>query len=142
MSAREPRIWTEGEFSVVVVRVKGVGKREWDADDVPGNAWMTVEPLATLAGSFDPSADRRLKVTFYEYGDERGLPRQGTVAVAVFRTKAFVVNEDCDFMPNGVGIMEITGFGDAKLLQTINTLREERAKGPLPPPTTSTTQPS
>ena len=65
LSGREPHYWDgPPPHAVVLARVYSEAEHVKGADS-PHFFEMTIEPLATLAGKFDPSENAKLRVEFY-----------------------------------------------------------------------------
>jgi hypothetical protein len=138
-------LWSENDVMLVIARVVDDGSRVLNADNVGGNAFAVLEPLALLAGPGDPSATPNLKVTFY-YGpgaeNIHDIPPKGALILAVVMEKNFIISDTCTFMPEGSPLVVLNGFGDRKITDTIDRLRKVRLASPATQPAVSTTRPA
>lgn len=65
---------------------------------------MAIEPIATLAGTFDPSEHAKQDVEFY-VGTPTipNSPGVGEYILIVLEDGHFIVSDECEFMPHGRG---------------------------------------
>ena len=102
-------------------------------------------PLATLAGSFDSSSEIDVTARLWVGGVGSAIrndPPVNAIVIAVIRQDYLgyqISPEICLFMPEQKGLVVIEGFGDPKVLQTIEKIRAVRHKGH--PATRPATQP-
>ena len=151
-TGKEWRLWTEGGFSVVVGTIHDT-KEEAPDGDLRYRA--TLKPLATLAGSFDPSLHATLPVTFYTgkaiSSIERPPAGDGANVLVVLRYQApederqapswIIVADICTFMPDQSALVIITGPDDLKVAATLKKLQEARAN-PDPSPYPKNSKPA
>jgi hypothetical protein len=131
----ERGLWTEGRYAVIVARVTRVV--EMNVHEDRGTHTVTLAPLATLAGSIDPTAAESVSATLYA-GDTgtkiRVAPSAGELVMAVVQVSKdaanrwFIVSDICTFMPNRSALEVIDGLGDRRVTETANRLREARAR--------------
>lgn len=104
---------------------------------------MVIEPLLSLAGTIDPSAQKTLTVTFYAEGDTsiRQVPDAGQLILAVMKWNNFIVSDFCLFMPNQCALTTIRDLNDPDVVLTIKNLQDARAHSD-PNPYHPTTKPA
>jgi hypothetical protein len=137
LTGREPRIWNEGNISVIAATVAEVTKGEGEGHQ-PYRA--TLVPLATLAGSFDPSLRPALRVRFYVSSltsSVENAPPNGATVLAVIETSAihgdettasdWVRSDVCRFMPDGSALVVLKDLNDPRLGETLKRLQDARA---------------
>jgi hypothetical protein len=93
-------------------------------------------PLATLAGSFDPSLNPRLQLPFW--ANQSGtmitvVPKSGDTVIAVIRPwngKDHITRHACPFMPdkNGASLVVIKDLADPKVLEVLKKIQAARTK--------------
>ncbi len=150
-TGKEWRLWSEGDYSVVVARVVEIERAKGDNGDA-GVYFATFEPIALLAGSLDPSLNPSIHVSMYVGNIGGGTsisdaPDKGSMVLAVVQHGNFVVSDICTFMPKNSAMVQITGLGDARIIETLKKLQDARAHAdpdPHGPPATrraNTTKP-
>jgi len=163
ISGKERGFWTEDRTSVVVGTIGAIHARQVGE---PQEYQAMFVPLATLAGSLDPSLRRVLDVRFFagsDYSSIDRLPANGAIVVAVVQLDRFqaderepsnwIVSDLCLFMPKHSGLVVVDGLNDPRVAETLKKIqgtreaadRAERSKLPTqpsgPPATQPTTQP-
>jgi hypothetical protein len=137
--------WKDDDVVLMVARVIDVGTRPTDANNIGGNAWAVIEPVAILAGELDPTSVHTLHVTFYYSRITPGrteLPPKGCTILAIVQGENFIISDECKFMPDQAAMVVVDGLGDRRIIDTVNRLRKVRlAGGRAPSTTTATTQP-
>lgn len=126
-TGREPKFWSESHHSLILARVCDEATHV-DGADSKFLLHMTIEPLATLAGEFDPSKHSKQDVRFY-VGTPTipEAPGEGTIVLAVVQDGNFVISDACQFMPHGAPMVAIDGLSDSRVLATLKKVREARA---------------
>src|SRR6185437_7519991 len=104
--------WDDDGFSVIVARVLSVKEVGNHGVNTGGSHVAELQPAATLAGHFDPSANSSLEVRFY-VGDAmtsiKNAPPIGALVLAVIhhgfiggdekQPYVSVISDECTFMP-------------------------------------------
>jgi hypothetical protein len=140
----ERGLWTTYRYSVIAATIRDVRP---NADPSQPNR-ATLLPIATFAGTLDPSLNPKLEVRFY-VGDRtssvKGLPPDGAtvlVAVIVGRHHAdekegsdWIDSDLVAFMPNQSALVVIKGIDDPLVTQTLEKIRVARG-AQKPEPTT------
>jgi hypothetical protein len=147
-TGREWGRWTEDQYSVIVAKIREVARTGED----PCMYRAVFEPLATLAGRFDPSAQSAWEVRFYAGADtsNRKPPQSGATVIAVIQPvplddgrnhpqRLFVVSDYCGFIPGESSILEVDGLADPRIAEVVKKIREARAR-PDPNPYGSATR--
>jgi hypothetical protein len=130
-TGREAGFWTEWHYAVVIARVREEAAHVQGAES-PYLMHMVIEPLATVAGTFDPSEHASEDVQFYVGTPSIPLsPAEGNIIMIVLRDGNFVVSDECQFMAHDLPLVVIDGIGDARVHDTLKKVREARAH-PLP----------
>ena len=138
-TGRERGLWTDGRYAVVVARVRSVANLDVHGD--AGTHAVALEPLATLAGGFDPSGAAQISARLYVGATGttiRSAPPAGATVLAVLQLPekpeqdAFIVSDICTFMPDRAALVVVEGLADARVAATVARLREART-----PPTTA-----
>ena len=137
-------VFTEYRCSVIVAKVDKLWKVASPDSDIKNHAILS--PLATLAGTFDPSLHSSLPVEFYSDGVTSSIkdpPKQGATVLAVIRYQVLIhgdpdprnliVSEVCRFMPGNSALVVIKGMDDTRVNETLRKLQEARAN-PSPDP--------
>ena len=146
-TGREPGLWTDGNYCVVVGTIHEIRRNTAD-----NRVQASLVPKATLAGSFDPSLHPQVRVDFRTgtTSSIRHVPAKGATVLAVIRwgmaveegshtRKAnWIVSDLCTFMPDRSALVVITGLDDPRVAQTLERIREARAN-PEPDPNAATT---
>ena len=132
VSGREPGFWSgPPEHAVVIARVYDEARHVKGAES-DRSFEMTIEPLATLAGSFDPSQHAKLKVGFYVGTSSiPDAPAEGDLIMIVLEGGNFIVSDVCQFMPHNLPLVVIDGLSDPRVHDTLKKIRDARAH-PLP----------
>jgi hypothetical protein len=137
LKADDPTTFGVRANSVVVARVRKVAKI---ADRRIGTHTVTLEPLVTLAGAFDPTAEPELKVRLWAEWVGSSIQRAppiGAMVVAVIGegpvlggpdTFMYAVSEICDFMPEGSGMVVVENLADKRVQEIIDKIRAGRAR--------------
>lgn len=135
----EQGLWTDEQLVVVVARFTAY--RRNDGPQAPGWDEAALVPLATLAGTFDPSNTTELPVRFFEgvASSIRTVPKEGAVVLAVIRMNFRngedkapangIVSDGCTFMPDESSLVPVNGVGDKRVVETLDRVRKARAKG-------------
>jgi hypothetical protein len=138
-TGKERERWTTDRYNVVVASIRGIEKTK---DDGAPPYRATISPLATLAGSLDPSAHPDIPVTFYVSDMTSSirrsvpLPKDGATVLAVVQmsksdgdtVSGFIVSDICTFMPDESALVEIKGLDDPRVIATLKKLQAARAK--------------
>jgi hypothetical protein len=126
-SGREPRFWTEWHRALVIARVRTEAAHV-DGADSKFYMHMAIEPIATLAGTFDPSEHPSQDVEFY-VGTPTipNAPGEGEYIMIVLEDGHFIVSDECEFMPHGLPLVVIDGLGDPRVHDTLKKARDARA---------------
>lgn len=156
ITGKEWGLWTEDRTSVIAATIRDV--RKWEGGDY-GQYRATLVPLATLAGSLDPSLNPQLPVQFYvsdltsSIRLSKPLPKDGSTVLAVVqmpkpqnadreKPAGFIVSDICTFMPDGSALVPIDGLGDAKVAETLKKIQVARANANPSPYGKPITRPS
>jgi hypothetical protein len=124
-----------GDYSIIIARVKDVHKEVGDKPD--STHTLTIEPLATIAGLFDPSKYATIKVALWAATESSvdAAPDRGSLILAVIHPyevrgerRICITASMCTFMPGGSACVTVTGMNDKRILQTLDWVREERVK--------------
>jgi hypothetical protein len=143
-TGRERKLWTTYRYSVIVAKIRDV--REGKGEGYQAHH-ATLLPVATIAGTLDPSVTPSLDVRFYRSdltSSIKGeLPKDGAIVLAAVIMGRHHADEtepsdwvDSDlvaFMPNRSGLVVIKGLDDplvAETLQKIQAVRAEEKPGP------------
>ena len=131
-SGREPRFWDgPPAHAVVLARVYEEAHHVKGADS-PHYFEMTIEPLATVAGKFDPTEHAKLRVEFFVGTSSiPEAPAEGDVIMIVLQGGDFIVSDVCQFMPHDLPLVVVDGLNDPRVHDTLKRIREARAH-PLP----------
>ena len=123
----ERDLWKSERYALVVAVVRDIVRLPRGDDS--GSHRATFEPLATLAGSLDPSAKRTLEVTFEGEVPSSSIhqaPKKGAMVLAVIDRGNRVVPDFCEFMPGFSSLVTIDGLGDKRVAETIERLQLAR----------------
>jgi hypothetical protein len=129
-SGKEAEVWAQYELSVVVARVDRVAA---GARYETGTHLITMTPLATLAGLFDPSLYPEVAVATWigEMGTSiHRAPAPGVVVIAVIgknEGNRVVLAENFSFMPDSCPLVVVTGLDDPRIIETLRKIRLARA---------------
>ncbi len=140
-TGKEWQMWTVDRYSVIIAHVSSVSELQ-EGDN--GTHRATLEPLALLAGSLDPSKHSALNVTFSANGMSSSIkspPKQGAIVLAVIQGDNFVISDVCTFMPGQSALVELTGLGDRRVVETLKKIQDARAHAD-PDPSGPATRPS
>jgi len=129
VTGREPGLFTVDRYSVIVARiieVKPVDQKEPN----PRQFEAVLEPLALIAGTFDPSESAKIREQFTA-GEAATLaihemPPKGAVVLVVI-TGDYILSSAATFMPGGVPLVVVKGIGDERVAETLSRIREARA---------------
>lgn len=151
-TGREWHFWhTKSGNSLVVANISSIRRVDprWDYE-------MTADltPIATIAGTFDPGAQKSLNVRFwvsFTTSSINKVPAEGALVMAMLwvdptgqdsRTP-FIDSSICKFMPGESAMVEIDGLGDQRVIETILRLKDAREhEDPSPYRTAPTSQPT
>lgn len=112
-TGREAGFWTDWHRALVIARVRETAAHVERAES-PFYMHMAIEPLATPAGTFDPSEHAQLDVQFYVGTPSiPEAPTEGDVVMIVIEDGHFIVSDKCQFMPHDLPLFVIDGLGDA-----------------------------
>ncbi|HZK81458.1 MAG TPA: hypothetical protein VFC46_10335 [Humisphaera sp.] len=137
-SGREYYAWRERSDSLIIARLATVKAIPPSDEDARVTYAAVLEPLATLAGHFDPSAKTTLDVRIWD-GDGSSvptIPAAGSLVLAVIVPPGFddkphpfmvVETNSCSFMPDHRALVAINGFSDDKVTSTMARVRDARA---------------
>lgn len=145
-TGREWKLWTLGHYGVILAKVVSVEP----VPAQPREHRAVLEPLATVAGSFDPSERqaRTFRVFISQWGTTiTTAPPKGAIIMAVVRTGVlayderipsdWIVPDICKFMPEDKALVVIKGLDDPRVLETLRKIQDARAHpNPSPYPTT------
>ena len=141
-TGREQGAWTEDRNSVVIAKIEDI--EELDAKLDHGTHHATIHPIATIAGTLDPSLYSTLDVRFYvsdmtsSIKRSKPLPKNGDLVLVVISLAApptkdetspkngFIISDICTFMPNDSSLVELKGFDDSRVMETLERLRKVR----------------
>ena len=147
--AETPSTWNEYKVSVICATVDQI--REVKHYHNGGGAFAaTLVPMSTIAGHFDPSASRTLKVSFDAGSYATSVvdaPPKGSLILAVIRElpsgEYIIEGNICNFMPDeidrgrsGSSIAILKGLDDPKIVATQRVIQAARAKQPATRPAT------
>jgi hypothetical protein len=126
----ERGLWTEGHISVIVARVTAM--EEFFGRDAPASYRATLEPIALIAGSFDPSEHPTPRASFVA-GPAAAMvihdpPPKGALVLVVLRDADWIYSDTCLFMPDRVPITILTGLDDKRIAQTLKRIQDAREK--------------
>jgi len=146
-TGREPGFW-QRQF-IIVARVNGVHTLDRQRDpQEDATHILSLEPLLTLAGNFDPSRQPVIKVRVAVTAPSSTIqsssvtepPREGSIVLAVIgsgnidsddrRPFLWVASEICLFMPDEAGLVTLQGLSDKRILETLKKVRERRGANP------------
>jgi hypothetical protein len=126
-TGRERGFWRADQHSVVVAKVLS------DATHVetPSSKHyykMSIEPVATLAGAFDVSRQAKIEVGFYIGGPniDHAPPKDAFILI-VLEQPAFIISDDCEFMPDHSALVIVDGLSDRRVHETLDKIRDARA---------------
>jgi hypothetical protein len=138
-------VFTKDRCSVIVAKVERAWQQQSPAGDRQDKAIL--RPLATIAGTFDPSIHPSLAVEFYSGGGTTSIrrsPHDGDTVLAVVRVQVLVqddpvarnivVSEVCTFMPERSALVVIKGLDDPAVTQTLTRIQEARTAAAKPKP--------
>ena len=139
LTGQERRSWGDDGYSVILARVKEVKTiSEPDA----GTHEVKFEPMATIAGHFDPSESDVIVTRLYAHQFTTSIadvPPVGSYVLAVIaksliagdpkRPCLFVESMWCKFMPEESGLVVVDGPADKRILETLDRIRKARAVG-------------
>lgn len=151
-SGREWGFWTLWHTSVIIARVT-------DVQTITKNYsyWLVLEPVATLAGEFDPSTRPTMKCALNAAligASVQDPPPKGSLILAVFvpdvefrpgaehpeSIKCDIIDTNFhQYMPEDKGFVVLNGMNDPRILATLKRIQEARAHpnpSPYPAPTT------
>ena len=134
VTGAEATLWTEERTSLIIARVLSVesrGKSKFAA---------ALIPIATLAGSLDPTSMAQLDVRFIagSWGTSiRAAPARDALVMAVVRLDLmqgdektpsnWVVSAVCAFMPEKSSLVELRTLDDPRVAETVERVRKARA---------------
>ena len=129
-------MWREAMYSVVIGTLTEVKK--WDGADHPPYR-ATLAPRAAIAGPFDPSLYPTIPVSFDVSWTSSSIheppPNGATVMVVLqFMPKgggnpvdsAFIVSDECEFMPGETALVVIKGLDDPRVAETLKKIQAAR----------------
>ena len=151
LSGREWHLWSDAGYSIVIGRIAGI-----KVDDRTGRCFAAFSPVATLAGSFDPSAKATLVVEFYVSSTTSSIhhpPAEQSLVMVVYSRDyeivpdrdGFIVSAICEFMPSQSAMVSLTGLDDVCIAETLKKVQEARKNedpNPHPKDREPTTKPS
>jgi hypothetical protein len=122
------------QCSVIIAKVDEIkAANEDDATHL-----LIIEPLATIAGDFDPSIERKLRVRMWvdnATSSVRQAPRPDALVMVVIRggmlkgePVTYIVSDVCTFMPQRSACVTVTSLEDKVISETLARIREEREK--------------
>jgi hypothetical protein len=129
----ERKLWDEGGYAVIVAKVEEILELGQE-DRLKNHATHTAAlvPLATIAGTLDPSTHRKLLVTLnigsFTTSVDHAPPR-GAWVLAVIEPGPMVAADICTFMPDNAGLVVIDGPADKRVAETLKRIQEAREKG-------------
>lgn len=135
-------LWDEGGHSLIVARVRSV-------EALPSKVGPThravLEPLATLAGHLDPSAQSTIVVLLYAQAmgtSVHAAPEKGDWILAVIWAAAtdgderqkslYIESAFCRFMPKDAAVVVIRGLDDSIVKETLTRIQTSRLKAKAP----------
>ncbi len=134
--------WDKGALSLIIAKVSSVKPLPANGRGNGGSHIAQLEPIACLAGHFDPSSVRLLEVRFYA-GDTmtsiKSAPPAGSLVLAVICPAYFdgdvkrpymaVTSDICTFMPDRSALVQISDLNDKLVEETIERIRDARIRG-------------
>jgi hypothetical protein len=134
----DDRVWEK--CFVVVARVADVSALDPKMDPEDGATHLLLlEPLSTLAGTFDPSRQSelrvRLRIAGYADSVPEAPPRGSTILVFIAPSVVArdgklppfcVVTDKCPFMPDDGGLVVLRDAADKRILETMRKVRAAR----------------
>ena len=130
----EEGLWDEDRVSVVLARVTDVS-HDGDGDgDHLYLDYVTLEPLGTLSGSFDAGTTSSVTARFW-FGANSSLddkPQVDTTVLVVIRRADdwwAVVSDFCQFMPGRSALVEVDGWDDPRVAETLKRIQAVRGAG-------------
>jgi hypothetical protein len=142
LSGREPNLWRSGMAYLIVARVTEVQGLELGKNDENATHLISLEPLSTVAGTFDPSKGSQIKARAYigtPFAVIQDLPSKGAIVLALIepgniggddaRPFPCISPDICHFMPNEQGLFILKGLDDPLVHETLERIRKERAAG-------------
>jgi hypothetical protein len=114
---------------------------------------LTLRPLSTLAGKFDPSLRPEIVVRCYTGptgSSIRRLPEPGRYVLAAIdlrdpndpRDSDMIPSDFCTYMPDGSSLAEIRGLDDPLYVETLEKIQKVRAAAIAAASTQPTTRPA
>jgi hypothetical protein len=143
----ERGMWTEDHTVVFIARIEAVVNRE----GINGMTHeVTLVPLATLAGDYDPTTRPEKLVAGAWVGPMgtriQSLPQPGVTVAVVMRIdslignpevrRSFITSDAFAFMPNGNPLVVIEKIDDPRIEQIVAKIRAARAKADSDSPRT------
>ena len=144
INAGDPSVWEKQRISVIVARVQEVQRQKPGTSGRQGTHKAVLVPLATIAGSFDPSLHPTLPVHLWAGPAGTSIsapPAAGDLILAVIQApnnwvnskEHVIVTDLCDFMrdegsPIGSSIAVLKGLDDPKIEQTLKRIQDARLK--------------
>lgn len=128
-TGKEWHLWTQDHYCVVAARVRDIEQAKGDAGRF-GVWFLTLEPLAVFAGSYDPTENSYFDISVNIGGAGTSIqgapPKKGATILAVVQNGNFIVSDICTFMPRGAAMAEVSGLGDPQVMETIRKLHDAR----------------
>ena len=140
LTGRERDAWGHEGYSVIVAHVVRVKTLPGVRSD-EGTHEVRLEPLATLAGKFDPTQDPDLlTVMSVDRGSRTSstdsVPPVDALVLAVIepgflagdpkRPCIWITSMFCRFMPRESALVVIDGLGDKRITETVARIRDAR----------------
>jgi hypothetical protein len=134
----EERLW-EANFLIVarVIDVRAIDRKIDPEDD--DTHLLLLEPLLTLAGSFDPSqqSELRVRLCVADHADSVGEapPKGSTILVVIYhgeiagdvtRPALCIPTARCLFMPDDAALVVLKDAADKRILETVRKVRAAR----------------
>ena len=132
-TGEEVGYWTT--HSVIFAKVSGVERLETE-EFMLGTHRLQVQPKATLAGNFDSALYSPLDVGIWIspwFSNCQKVPESGFVLLVIQKRGEdyFVTPCTLTYMPNSSGIVEVEGFTDPLVEETMKSLQSVRRSSPF-----------
>jgi hypothetical protein len=134
-------LWDRGAYFLVVARVvevRAVVKKDGEREDA--THILTLEPICTLAGVFDPSRQRQFEARLAAYPNSSSVheaPAKDSLIMVVILTAGadddphvlpVVTPEICTFMPDKSALVAVHDLNDKLITETAKRVRDARAR--------------
>jgi len=137
----EGELFGKDRYSVIVARVAHVWvAKSTDPVDPRDRDMIELAPLATLAGTFDPSVNPTATFGYFSNDISSSIkapPKEGAIILTVVRDQILIhedptprnviVSDTCTFMPGGSALLTIKSLDDPAVSQTLERLQKARA---------------